>query len=216
VRFHTDATQRAGKMPVDVRGLPCDMLSFAAHKFHGPKGIGALYVRRGLRIQPQVVGGPQERTRRAGTENVPAIIGFGVAARLSREWLATEPCERLAGLRDGFERGVIERLGEVVVNGGGAPRSWDISNLAFARVEAEGILLMLSERGLCASAGAACASGSIEPSPVLRAMGVPPELADGSVRFSLCRGTTPQEVAAAVEMVVETVSRLRVALAQVP
>ncbi len=216
VRFHTDATQRAGKMPVDVRALSCDMLSFAAHKFHGPKGIGALYVRRGLRVQPQVVGGPQERSRRAGTENVPAIIGFGVAARLSREWLEAAPGERLAGLRDGFERGVIDRLGEAFVNGGAAPRSWDIANLAFARVEAEPLLLMLSERGLCASAGAACASGSIEPSPVLRAMGVPPDLADGSVRFSLCRGTTALEIGAAVDMVVEAVSRLRAALALRP
>ena len=209
VRFHSDATQRAGKLPVDVRELPVDLLSFAAHKFHGPKGIGALYVRRGLRLQPQIIGGPQERSRRAGTENVPAIVGFGVAARLAREWLATGERGRLAALRDSFERRLIERLGEVSINGGGAPRSWDISNLAFARREAEPILLMLSERGLCASAGAACASGSLEPSPVLRAMGVPPELAEGSVRFSLCRETTADEIDRAVELVADAVTRLR-------
>lgn len=214
VRLHTDAVQRVGKMPVDVRELPgVDLLSFAAHKFHGPKGAGGLYVRRGIRIPAQIVGGTQERSRRAGTENVPAIAGFGVAARLSRAWLAGDPCDRLAGLRDAFERDVADRAGGVTVNGAGAPRSWDIANLAFAQVESEPVLIVLSERGLCASGGAACSSGSIEPSPVLLAMGLPPALAAGSIRFSLCRETTPAELAAAADFVVDAVERLRALLA---
>ncbi|MHC4415359.1 MAG: cysteine desulfurase family protein [Planctomycetota bacterium] len=215
VRFHTDATQHVGKMLTDVSVLPIDLLGFSAHKFYGPKGVGGLYIRRGVRIQPQVVGGAQERDRRGGTENVPGIIGLGVAARLAREWLATDELDRLAGLRDSFERRILERAAEAVVNGVGTPRAWHTSNIAFARLEAEAILLMLSERGVCASAGAACSSGSLDPSPVLLAMGVPPELAHGSVRFSLSRTTTDAEIDRALEIIVDVVARLRASLAGV-
>ena len=215
VRFHTDASQCVGKMPVDVSDVAVDLLSFAAHKFHGPKGIGAVYVRRGVRIDPQIVGGPHERSRRAGTENVPGIVGFGVAARLAREWLATDERDHLAGLRSAFERRIVEATGDAVINAAGAVRSWDMSNIAFPRLEAEPILLMLSERGVCVSAGAACSSGSLDPSPVLLAMGVPPELAHGSIRFSISRDTTESELDGAAEIVTDVIARLRASLAAV-
>ena len=208
VRFHTDATQYVGKLPMDVSGLPIDLLGFAAHKFHGPKGIGALYVRRGLRIQAQIVGGPHERQRRGGTENAAGIVGFGVAADLSRRWLASAAPAAARALHDAFEGELVDRLG-VSVNGGAAPRMWDTSNVAFAGLEAEPILLMLSERGVCASAGAACSSGSLEPSAVLRAMGLPEAITNGSIRFSISRETTQSEVDRAVDIIIEVIDRLR-------
>ena len=213
VRFFTDATQWVGKEPTDLAALPIDLLGFAAHKFHGPKGIGGLYVRRGFRVEPQILGGPQERQRRGGTENVPGIVGLGVAADLARAWLATDERKRVAGLRDEFERRILEAIEEVSINGGGAPRMWDTTNLAFCKLEAEAILLMLSERGVCASAGAACSSGSVEPSAVLLAMGIPLERSAGSLRFSLCRETSDQEIERAVEIIVEVIKRLRACLA---
>ena len=137
VRFFTDATQWVGKEPTDLSALPIDLLGFAAHKFHGPKGIGGLYVRRGIRLEPQNIGGPQERQRRGGTENVPGVVGLGVAADLARAWLATDERERLAGLRDEFERRILEAIEEVSINGGGAPRMWSTTSLAFGKLEAE-------------------------------------------------------------------------------
>jgi cysteine desulfurase len=196
-------------MPIDVSALPVDMLSFAAHKFHGPKGVGGLYLRRSVRLVPQIIGGPQERDRRGGTENVPGILGLAAAARLAARWLASDERERLAALRDGFERRVVAASKGAVVNGGGAPRLWTTSNIGFPRLEAEAILLLLSERGVCASAGAACSSGSLDPSPVLLAMGVPPEIAHGSVRFSLSRETSGEELDRAVEIIVEVIAKLR-------
>ena len=213
VRFFTDATQWVGKEPTDLSALPIDLLGFAAHKFHGPKGIGGLYVRRGIRVEPQNIGGPQERQRRGGTENVPGVVGLGVAADLARAWLATDERERLAGLRDEFERRILEAIEEVSINGGGVPRMWDTTNLAFGKLEAEAILLMLSERGVCASAGAACSSGSVEPSAVLLAMGIPLERSAGSLRFSLCRETSDQEIGRAVEIIVDVIRRLQASLA---
>ena len=215
VRFHTDATQAVGRTAVEIRALPIDLLSFAAHKFHGPQGIGALYIRRGVRIQPQVIGGPQERRRRGGTENAAAIVGFGVAAELAARWLAAGGPRELGGRRDALERGIVERLTDTVVNGLGAPRIEGTSNIAFLGLEAEAILLMLSERGVCASAGAACSSGSMDPSPVLRAMGLAPEASHGSIRFGLSRETTRDEIDRAVRIVVEVVTRLRESLAAV-
>ncbi len=212
VRSFTDATQHVGKMPTDVRSLGVDLMGFSAHKFHGPKGAGALYVRRGVRIEPQVVGGPQERLRRGGTENVAGIVGLGVAAELAGAWLSTDERERLARLRDSLERRVLEGGAQVSVNGAGAPRLWSTTNIAFEKLEAEAILLMLSERMVCASAGAACSSGSLEASPVLLAMGIPPELAHGSIRFSLSRETTDAEIDAAAEIIGETIQTLRASM----
>ena len=206
--FHSDATQWVGKMPLDLAAEQIDLLSFAAHKFHGPKGVGALYVRRGVGVARQVFGGPQERDRRGGTENVPGIVGMGVAAELAAAWLAGGEAERLAAERDRLERTIVAATG-AVANGSGAPRLWNTTNLGFARLEAEAMLLLLSERGVAASAGAACSSGSLDPSPVLLAMGVPPEVAHGSIRFSLGRDTTAAEIDAAIAATVESVARLR-------
>jgi cysteine desulfurase len=201
--------------------LPCDLLSFSSHKFHGPKGVGVLYCRPGVRTAP-LIHGEQELGRRGGTENVPGIAGAGSAARLALEWLA-DPAGRagVAALRDRFERAVVEGVPDAVVNGPregpgeppGTRRLWNTTSIGFPRLEAEGLLLLLSERGVCASAGAACSSGSLEPSPVLRAMGVPPEIAHGTVRFSLSRETTRAEVDEAAAIVVGCVRRLRGSMA---
>ncbi|MBI1303963.1 MAG: aminotransferase class V-fold PLP-dependent enzyme [Phycisphaera sp.] len=208
VRFHTDATQWVGKMPTDLAALQVDLASFAAHKFHGPKGVGALYVRRNVRLTPQTYGGPQERERRGGTENVAAIGGFGVASDLARAWLADGGPSRGATLRDGFERTVAAATGGVI-HAQRAPRLWNTTNIGFARLEAEAILLLLSERGVFASAGAACSSGSLDPSPVLLAMGIPPEIAHGSIRFSLSRETTSVDCDEAARRVIAAIERLR-------
>lgn len=224
--FHCDATQWVGKMPTDVsRGAArMDLMSFSAHKFHGPKGVGVLWVRPGVGVRA-VMPGSQELGRRGGTENVPGIIGAGVAAGEARAWLA-EPARRAAAarLRDRFEQQVLARCPQASVNGSGGTggtggtggqsggvsggRIWNTSNIGFARLEAEALLILLSEQGLCASAGAACSSGSLEPSPVLLAMGVRPEVAHGSVRFSLSRDTTEAEIDEAVSIVAACVERL--------
>jgi cysteine desulfurase len=184
------------------------LIALSAHKFRGPKGVGALWVRRGVGLAPQIQGS-QELGRRGGTENVPGIVGLGVAAREAREWLADPaPRRRLAALRDRFEQEVLAAIPAAVVNGAGAGRIWNTTNIGFPPLEAEALLLMLSERGVCASAGAACSSGSLEPSPVLLAMGVPEPIAHGSLRFSLGRETTEEEVAAAAEVVIDCVRRL--------
>ena len=207
VRLHTDATQWIGKMPTDLAALQLDLASFAAHKFHGPKGVGALYLRRTVRITPQTFGGPQERERRGGTENVPAIAGLGVAADLARTWLSGDGAARGAALRDRFEHAVAARTG-AIAHAHGAPRLWNTTNLGFARLEAEAILMLLSERGVAASAGAACSSGSLDPSPVLLAMGIAPEVAHGSIRFSLARTTTAPQLEEAAMRVVAAIERL--------
>ncbi|MCC6681623.1 MAG: cysteine desulfurase [Phycisphaeraceae bacterium] len=209
--LHSDATQAVGKIPVDLSQLAeVDLLSLSAHKFHGPKGVGALYIRRGVRLHAQQQGGPQEMQRRGGTENVPGIIGLGVAAELARQFLA-EPTriERLAAMRDRFEQAIIAQLPGTMVNSGTSRRLWNTSNLAFVGLEAEAVLIGLSERGLCASAGAACSSGSLEPSPVLLAMGIPEPAAHGSVRFSLSRHTTDDELEQSTALTVQVVSKLR-------
>lgn len=210
VRFHCDATQWVGRMPTDVANLPVDLVTASAHKFHGPKGVGVLWVRGGARVLPQVIGGPQERDRRGGTENVAGIVGTGVAADAAVAWLA-DPAgrERGAAMRDDFERAVLAAVPDAVVNGGSALRLWNTSNIGFPGLEAEALLLLLSERGVAASAGAACSSGSLDPSPVLLAMGVPPRIAHGSVRFSIARTTTEEELRIAAEEVAACVARLR-------
>ena len=230
VPFHCDATQWVGKMPTRVSladadpenagpqsGL-CfpDFLSFSPHKFHGPKGIGVLYCRPGSRFVPQLLG-TQEMGRRGGTENVAGIIGCGVACELAGLWLAdAADRRRLGALRDRFEQAVIAAVvrskclqDEPVINGPrDARRLWNVTNIAFPTLEAEAMLLALSERGVCASAGAACSSGSLDPSPVLLAMGVPPTLAHGSLRFSLSRESTEAEVMGAVETIAACVQRV--------
>ena len=221
VRFHTDAVQAVGRMPVDVAALDVDLLSFASHKFHGPKGVGGMFVGRGVRLEPAITGGSQERDRRGGTENVAAIVGMGVAAEEASTWLmrnARDPAgpdsqSALDARRARFESGVklaLDGISEVEVNGGDARRLWTTSSLAFPRLAAEGMLMAMSERGLMASAGAACASGSLDPSPVLLAMGVPERLAHGSIRFSFSRFTTDAEIDEAIGLVasiVESISR---------
>ncbi|GJQ29454.1 MAG: cysteine desulfurase NifS [Phycisphaerae bacterium] len=207
-RVHIDGTQWVGKMPASVAAGWCDLLTFSPHKFHGPKGVGVLWVRRGLGLKPRLVG-TQELGRRGGTENVPGILGAGVAAREAAAWVMDAGArERLALLRDRFERSVVAACPGAVVNGAGSERLWNTSNIGFPRLEAEALLMLLSERGVCASAGAACSSGSLEPSPVLLAMGVPPEVAHGSVRFSLSRESTEAEVMEAAGVVAACVGVL--------
>lgn len=208
VRLHVDGTQMMGKEPINVAELPIDLMSFAAHKFHGPKGVGGLYLARGVKIQAQITGGPQEREKRGGTENVPGILGTGEAARLARQWLATNVRTTLAVSRTRFEQAILNAIPDATVNGAGAQRLWNTTNIAFPGLEAEALLLMLSERGVCASAGAACSSGSLDPSPVLLAMGVPEERVHGSIRFSISRETTDDELDQAADIIIATVQRL--------
>jgi len=212
VLLHVDATQAVGKMPVDVSAVPVDLLTLSAHKFHGPKGVGVLYVGAGVRLRRQILGGPQERQRRGGTENTAAIIGAGVAAQLAQEFLADESrLAQLGRMRDDFEQAVLSACegAEVNPSARGVARIWNTTNIGFAHLEAEAILLGLSERGVCASAGAACSSGSLEPSPVLLAMGVPEPVAHGSIRFSISRYTTAEQIKQVQEIVPRVISRLR-------
>ena len=210
VPFHCDGTQAVGKIPVNVADAGIDCLSFASHKFHGPKGVGGLFVRRGLRFRPLLIGGPQERGRRGGTENVPGIIGMGKAAELARDFLPQMP--QVAALRDRLERTILQTIPDTHLMGGREHRLPNTTNIAFARLEAEAILLLLSEQGVCASAGAACSSGSLDPSPVLRAMGVEDRVAHGAVRFSLSRYTTDAEIDRALEVLPKVIDRLRAVL----
>jgi len=206
VLFHTDAVQAAGKVPIDLSRMPVDLLSLSGHKLHAPKGIGALYVRRGTPLIPLIIGGHQERGRRAGTENVPGIVGLGTAARLARENLDREAKE-LSELRDRLERGLLDRCRGARVNG--KNRLPNTLNISFEFIEGESILLHLDELGIAASSGSACTSGSLEPSHVLRAMGVPFTSAHGSVRFSLSRYNTREEIDFVVEHMPRIVERLR-------
>jgi cysteine desulfurase len=210
VPIHVDGTQAVGKIPCDVKALGIDAMSFASHKFHGPKGIGALYMRKGLRFRPLLIGGPQERNKRGGTENVPGIVGMGVAAELAREHLAE--MTRVAVQRDRLEREIVSRVADAHVNGDLEHRLPNTTNIGFARLEAEAILLLLSEQNICASAGAACSSGSLEPSHVLRAMKIDEKIAHGSIRFSLSRYTTDAEIDRAGEVVPKVIERLRAVL----
>ena len=209
VPLHTDATQAVGKLPVDFAELPVAAASFSAHKFHGPKGVGGLYVNGSQRLRPQLIGGPQERQRRGGTENVPAIIGMGVAARLARQWVAGDGPTRVAALRDRFEKTITHTAPDVVINAGDAPRLCNTSNLSSPGLEAEAMLILLSERGVFASAGAACSSGSLEPSPVLLAMGIGDAIAHGAVRLSLSRQTDQAQVDQAATIYLQALDKLR-------
>lgn len=207
VPLHSDGTQAIGKIAVDVRSAGVDAMSLAAHKFHGPKGVGALYVRRGVRISPLIIGGPQEHNRRGGTENVPGIVGMGVAAELAGEKLSE--MGQVAELRDRLEAAVLQMIPDTSINGDAEHRLPNTSNISFAQLEAEAILLLLSEKNICASAGAACSSGSLEPSHVLRAMKIPDRIAHGAIRFSLSRYTTQNEINTTLAVLPGLIERLR-------
>lgn len=206
--FHTDAVQSVGKIPVDVASLGVDLLSLSAHKFNGPKGVGALWVKRGTRLRPQMTGGKQERNRRAGTENVPAIVGMGVAARLALAKLAA-PSEHLASLRNRLEAGILSGVSGTEPNGHAGPRVDNTSNISFDGVEAESLLIALDLEGVAVSTGSACSSGTLEPSHVLRAMGFSPHRTQNSIRFSLGLGNTESEVDYVVRVLPGIVAKLR-------
>ena len=208
VCFHTDAVQAASKLPLDVDDLNADLLSVAGHKFHAPKGVGALYVRKGTRLRPLFCGGAHERNRRAGTENVPQIAGLGAAAELAASGLA-DRARSIGELRDYFEQEVSRRIPGVALNGSRLSRISNTSNLRFERADSESLLINLDLAGVACSTGSACASGSIEPSHVLLALGLPVEQAFSSVRFSLSRYTTRNEIEAVLEMLPGVVSRCR-------
>ena len=193
VPLHVDATQTVGKLPVDTGKLPVQLLTLAAHKFHGPKGVGAVYVGKGVRLRPQVLGGHQERDLRAGTENVPGIVGTGAAIQLAVTHLEEENT-RVRALRDRLEAGLLERIAIAHVNGDRTQRLPNTINIGFEALEAEAVLMLLSKEGICVSSGSACSSGSLEPSHVLQAMGIDPRIAHGAVRFSLSRFTTDEEI----------------------
>ncbi len=207
VPFHVDAVQAAGKIPIDVNTIQCDLLSISGHKFHAPKGIGALYVRRGTRIRPLLFGGHQEKGRRPGTENVPGIVALGRAAELAGAHLGVYD-GRVRALRDRLENGILGLFKNSHVNGERTKRVPNTSNVGFEYIEGEAILLYLDENGIAASSGSACSSGSLEPSHVLRAMGVPFTSAHGSIRFSLSRFNTDQDVDHLLSVLPDVVNRL--------
>jgi cysteine desulfurase len=206
--FHTDAVQSAGKLPIDVRTLGVDLLSLSAHKFNGPKGVGALWIRRGTRLRSQLTGGKQERNRRAGTENVPAIVGLGTAARLALQKGEAETT-RLVMLRDRLEAAILSTVAGASVNGDPARRVANTSNISFDRVEAESLLIALDLEGIAVSTGSACSSGTLAPSHVLRAMGLSTHRIQNSIRFSLGLGNTVEEVDRVVAVLPGLVSRIR-------
>ncbi|AHK79521.1 cysteine desulfurase [Ectothiorhodospira haloalkaliphila] len=208
VMFHTDAVQAVGKLPIDLKYTCIDMLSISGHKLHAPKGVGVLYVRRGLRFRPMLRGGHQERGRRAGTENVPGIIALGKAAELALSHLDEER-QRVRALRNRLEAGLLEQIPNAFVTGDVDNRLPNTLNMAFEYIEGEGILLMLNHQGIAASSGSACTSGSLEPSHVMRAMGIPYTAAHGSVRFSLSRFNTEEEVDRVIQVMPDIVARLR-------
>ena len=206
--FHTDAVQVAGKIPVDVKKIPVDMLSMSGHKFHAPKGIGIFYVRKGTKLKPFMLGGHQERSRRAGTENVPYIVGLAKACELARLGMAKEAVQ-LTALRDKLEAGILATCPNVRVNGDKAHRLPNTLNVSFEYIEGEAIAYHLSDLGICISTGSACASGSLDPSHVIRAMGVPFTAVHGSVRFSLSRYNTMDEVDYVLEKLPPVIRNLR-------
>jgi len=209
ITFHIDAVQAIGKIPVDVNALQCDLLAISGHKFHAPKGIGVLYVRRGTRLRPLLYGGHQEKARRPGTHNVPGIVGIGKAAELVMQHLSnSEEVANVKRLRDRLENGLLSQLSNAHLNGNKNNRVDNTTNIGFEFIEGEAILLYLNEKGIAASSGSACSSGSLEPSHVLRAMGVTFTSAHGSIRFSLSRYTTEDEIQYTLQVMPEVVNRL--------
>jgi cysteine desulfurase len=206
--FHTDAVQAVGKFPIDLKTIDIDMLSLSGHKLHGPKGVGALYVRRGTKYTPFMIGGHQEKGRRGGTENVASIIGLGKACELAAAHLSDNN-NQVKELRDKLENELLKRVSNTIINGDRNHRLPNTTSIAFEYVEGESILLMMDEFGICASSGSACTSGSLEPSHVLRAMGVPFTAAHGSVRFSLSKYNTEEEIDFIIEKLPPIIERLR-------
>jgi len=207
--FHTDAVQAVGKIPIDLTRTGVDMLSLSGHKIHAPKGIGALYIRKGTKFAPFMIGGHQEKGRRGGTENTAAIVGLGKAAEMAKKHMESGRYTAVGELRDTLENEILAQVPSTFVNGDRASRLPNTTSIAFEYVEGEAILLMLNEHGICASSGSACTSGSLEPSHVLRAMGVPFTAAHGSIRFSLSRYTTRQEIDFVLEKLPPVIARLR-------
>lgn len=208
VVLHVDATQAIGKIPIDLKKVPIQLLSLSGHKFHAPKGIGALYVRRGTKLQPQIFGGHQERSHRAGTENVAGIVGLGKAAELAKQRLENGAMEKIETRRDQFEAEVLKSFSRARTNGGDSKRLPNTSSLAFEGLEGEAICLLLGEEDICVSTGSACSAGSLEPSHVLKAMGLNVKQARGTIRVSLSFETTPEEIDQTTHTLKKIVSRL--------
>lgn len=206
--FHTDAVQAVGRMKLDVEEIGCDLLSMSAHKLYAPKGVGALYVRRGVRLHQQNIGGHQERERRGGTESVAHIVAFGAACEMAQKDLDTRT-EYVRNLRDEFEQGVAERVSDIVFNGNREKRLPHLSNVSFRFIEGEGLLINLDMQGIAVSTGSACSSGSLEPSPVIRALGRNDELARGAIRFSFGKDNTADDVRQVLEILPKAVENLR-------
>jgi cysteine desulfurase len=209
VFFHTDAVQAAGKVPIDVEKLGCDALTISGHKIHAPQGTGATYIRKGTLLQPLIYGGSHERQRRAGTENLPGIVGLGKAAELAKAWLASDGPAEMAAMRDYLQTEVLKQVESAGVNGAGAQRVPNTTNLWFDYIEGEALVIALDLKGLAVSSGAACSSGAIEPSHVLLAMGMPQQRARASIRISLGKQTTREDIEFAISVIPETVGRLR-------
>jgi cysteine desulfurase len=209
VYFHTDAVQAAGKVAIDVNLFGCDLLSISGHKMHAPQGVGALYARKGTVLEPMLYGGSHERSRRAGTENVPGIVGLGKAAQVAMEALQRGELAHMSAMRDQIERKILAEVEATGVNGSGAPRVPNTTNIHFDCIEGEALVIALDLKGLAVSTGAACSSGAIEPSHVLTAMGLPSEIARASLRFSLGKQNTPEDVEFALSLLPQTVVRLR-------
>src|SRR5262249_17104584 len=207
--FHTDAVQAAGKIPIDVQKIRCDALTISGHKIHAPQGTGALYIKKGTLIQPQIYGGSHERQRRAGTENLPGIVGLGKPAELSKHWLESGGAAEMAAMRDRLQDAVLRAMEDMGVNGQNAPRVPNTTNFWFDHVEGEALVIALDLKGLAVSSGAACSSGAIEPSHVLLAMGLPHQRARASIRVSLGKQTTQEDIDFAGKVIPETVARLR-------
>ena len=206
--FHTDAVQAAGKIPVDVEEIGCDLLSLSAHKIYAPKGVGALYARRGVRLHAQQLGGRQERARRGGTESVPLIVAFGKACEIAESNIARE-AETMRGLRDSFEGRIGEMIEDVKFNGDRERRVPTVSNVSFRGIEGEGLLINLDMQGVAVSTGSACSSGSVEPSPVIKALGQADDLARGAVRFSFGRFNTGDDIEYILDVLPQAVENLR-------
>jgi cysteine desulfurase len=209
VYFHSDAVQAASKVPIRVKEIGCDLLSISGHKFHAPQGVGALYVRKGTTLEPLFHGGSHERSRRAGTENVPGIVGLGKAAELAMHGFETGEDREISKLRDHLESAILEKVESADVNGKGASRVPNTSNIYFDYIEGEALIISLDLKGLAVSTGAACSSGAIEPSHVLTAMGLRPDRARASIRFSLGKQNTAEDVDFAIQLVPASVARLR-------
>ncbi|MGC2490252.1 MAG: cysteine desulfurase family protein, partial [Candidatus Sulfotelmatobacter sp.] len=209
VYFHTDAVQSAGKVPIDVERIGCDALSISGHKMHAPQGVGALYVRKGTRLRPLFYGGRHERSRRAGTENVPGIVALGKAAELALQGFERGEDKKTSALRDRLQQGILAQVEEAGVNGNGAARVPNTTNIYFDHIDGEAMVIALDLKGLAVSTGAACSSGAIEPSHVLVAMGLRPDRARASIRFSLGKQNTAEDIDLALALVPETIARLR-------